>query len=355
MIDSNNIIEIIVGEKIFKFNEDKLIASSDFFKKMLIYFKKTDDEIMQIYHDPIAFVLYVRIIENGPLSDEWIKKIQQYVHRLYDFFVDVHINEQYMKKLKDVIKMPIQCLNAKTIYSMYRLMKNQSLVLSLDDFKKKLLDVSTIDGYYSLSNDLIKMKGIDLTFDEYLDLFDLWKVNLEEFDNEKLLNVFDFDLSYQPYQSVFYDNRSLIKKDTVQTLYEFKQTMKEYSYGLIDEKFISKLGYLGWNDIVLAGGFVLNCLHKFDHVSSDIDFFVSGRMAFQTILDQLINQLEKMGYKNILYGYSKCIVTLFVVGYKRNIQIIHTDKSSNYDMIYNMHLDYIRCLFNGWSVYGTSE
>jgi hypothetical protein len=126
------------------------------------------------------------------------------------------------------------------------------------------------------------------------------------------------------------------------------ERMKKYSYGFLDCDFINWLEER--ENISMCGGFLLGCI--VDDVAnwSDIDLFVKKDSDTKD-LTELINYIEHQftvmndGIGNIVWSSNKNVITFYASDFKRNIQIIITDKDSN-QTISEFDMDYVKIYYH---------
>ena len=126
-------------------------------------------------------------------------------------------------------------------------------------------------------------------------------------------------------------------------LAEFQQAFTDYSQHVLDN--------LNWDNIVAAGGYVLQCLSPDTAISGgptagDIDLFVYGptaeirRATFRRLV------LYFAEYKTY-FASNGPVTTVCIVGLAYNIQIILTGVESIADVLEDFDLDYVQCAYNG--------
>ena len=116
------------------------------------------------------------------------------------------------------------------------------------------------------------------------------------------------------------------------------------------------------NGMILAGGAVITCCTGRDtsklEPSEDLDFWIYGptkeerKKRFKIALEYLTKGVQQ----EVIFSAKYCVVSLILPGDKvRMIQLIYTDKTSPEAVINQFDFGYVKCYYDGTSLYGTDE
>ncbi len=134
----------------------------------------------------------------------------------------------------------------------------------------------------------------------------------------------------------------------------FKNSLEFYSDGLFDDHL---LDLIDWENTIIAGGTIVNCLNNTFYKWSDIDLWVFGENVIRNVL-HLLHLLtittEKKYDKSVCYSMNRNVITIYCAEYNRNIQIIYTSQTPE-KIIEDFDEDYVKAYYNGNSVMGKLE
>ena len=265
-----------------------------------------------------------------------MEKINQYAY-WFNYFM---INPKLLYKIHPKVKLS---LNPKIIKSVYQL--NQSVFSDIFGdlnlkffFKKCKLD----DKYISLMSD------IKLDTEHWLNLFKIWKKWIEpesKINDILLLKLYDYSkyLIYTP-------KKILVERKTI-----FKPGQ------LVITSFINKFEQLtcyiltdfDYTDVIIAGGAIHACVinKPFGITHTDIDIFITTESALQRILLFFSQKFRN----KIIYAVNGYVITLCIVGVKRNFQLIYALGKSKYDIIGHFDFGYCQILYDGQNILCTDS
>lgn len=135
---------------------------------------------------------------------------------------------------------------------------------------------------------------------------------------------------------------------------QFSENWQNLTYGLLDD--------INWDGMVLAGGSVnklLRILTQSDNVlkmgpQTDLDLFLIGSEDEQRekLIYLLTHFSSKYGDK-LFIGHKKSIISIWVVGISRMIQIISSQSKCIFDTLYQFDLTHSQVAYDGTRFYAT--
>ncbi len=135
---------------------------------------------------------------------------------------------------------------------------------------------------------------------------------------------------------------------------QFKKNLKKYSFGLFDDEFLHQIN---WKNVMIGGGTVINCLNDKFNKWSNINLWVNIDQDLSPLfilLKQLRDELIKKFSDSICYSHNGNVITIYCVGFKRNIQIIYSSKNHK-EIVEGFNEDYVKVFYNGDTLTGTLE
>lgn len=360
---SNKMDKIIckINEKEYILIKEKFISRCNYFRSMFKNFKEKDSDIIELYD--IHFSDSALKIFFDYINDYEVEKFVDYCYEIYYIMIFFGLKEELIKPIiiNTINIYTNQCgltrdnINMRKIISIYHISKE------IDEIK-----FGKLFKYYYISDNYIELfdeiYNYQLKLDEFLIIYEKILKQIEENKNYeylKLLDILELDINYQPSKNIFYRNHSIKyeidEKITVNNMEEYKLILEELSYGFFDNDFNNNFN---WDNIVVAGGFVLAALLKYPQgcLNSDIDFWIYGNKEFtKNKLKYIINFIAKKFDNIIFYAINESVITICIPEYNRNIQIINTNYENYCKIIENFDSDYIKCLYNGKKILGTID
>ncbi len=135
---------------------------------------------------------------------------------------------------------------------------------------------------------------------------------------------------------------------------QFKENLKSYSFWLFDDEFLSQIN---WKVVMIGGGTVINCLNNNLNKWSNINLWVTVDDDYTnlfTLLSQLQKKLTEKFSNKVCYSVHKNVITMYCVGFERNIQIIYEPKSHK-EIVEDFDADYVKVFYDGNTLMGTLE
>lgn len=344
----NDTVNLRIHGNMYILNKEDIMKKSKYFKSMLSNFSEKNKMVIDIeldtYFDKNIVDAFILFIDKDTLSIKYCYAI----YLLMDYF-------EFDKNIYDIFKNKIIEYNGdidgNDLVSLYYL-SNIVDYINLDE----IFTTCHIDKNY------LKLPTIlnNIDINDFITIYGKWSKNLEvssKYNEYLLIDILQFTIIYHPYTTISFKNKLNQYKEgdqiTVNDIKEFKYNLQIFSHGLIDEDFNKELN---WSNICIGGGSVLGTLLKkpLETKNSDIDFWIYGK-NYKATFDYFVKYLESKFEVPIFYGIIGSVVTLVIPAYKRNIQIILTNKKSPYDIINSYDMDYVKCLYNGSQVLGTLD
>lgn len=296
---------------------------------------------------------------------------------------------KFIRLLKDFNKIESQkifpLINLVNNANCYRYCILHKIIVMFINFKYDSILNESVNNPSNNSNGKNKYNLANLI--EFLDTKnELNKLSNKFFiDKRYFINLFDIDIKKYGIHNI----------DSL-NIEQFKECFSKFCYNKLSiehfDSFLSKKFdqnnkdqiKLTWKNCYISGGFVLGCLSNDSMLkSSDIDIwitlprydciecedtepiiynqqhkdryeegfeYVSPKTFWKyrsNIVKQFINFFQDIfGKDNIKFSYTKCVITLFIAGFERNIQLILTTLSIE-NIVRNFDLEPVKCFYDG--------
>lgn len=130
---------------------------------------------------------------------------------------------------------------------------------------------------------------------------------------------------------------------------------QEFTFGILDKP-VQGAGTFPWDNVVVSGGSLALILDPTVDISrarqSDLDLFVHGKNHDERlrVLQELLRWFDG---PDTYYAIIGCVVSVYIVGMKRKIQIVSSISNSKYEVIGRFDTSHVQWCYVDGDFYGT--